>query len=256
MSVALIIALASGSPDAAPICTDRPTKGNSVCTVPVGKWQLESTVVGWSRSETGGSETTTVTLGGSFLKRGLSDRSDLQLGFTPYVRSESRSSHMRSTESGFGDLLVRYKHRLSADDAPVQVAAIPFVKLPTARGDIGNGLLEGGLAVPVALAAGGGVTVLFGPELDLLADGDGKGHHAALVNLVNLSGQVADKLSLFGEIWTMTNFDPAGTVTLASADLALSYLVAPSFQLDAGANLGLTRHTSDAELYVGASWRF
>ncbi len=63
-------------------------------------------------------------------------------------------------------------------------------------------------------------------------------------------------LTLVGEIWTMTNFDPADTVTLASADAALAWLVSERVQLDLGANFGLTRSTADLELYAGASVRF
>ena len=53
----------------------------------------------------------------------------------------------------------------------------------------------------------------------------------------------------------MTNFDPADTVTLASADVAIADLVSPKLQLDMGANFG-TRHTTDTELYAGVSVRF
>ena len=53
----------------------------------------------------------------------------------------------------------------------------------------------------------------------------------------------------------MTNFDPADTVTLASADAALAYTVNATTQLDIGANFGLTKYTADAELYVGISLR-
>jgi hypothetical protein len=48
---------------AAPICTDRPAKANAVCTVPAGKWQLESSVLGWARTEADGAETEVLTLG-------------------------------------------------------------------------------------------------------------------------------------------------------------------------------------------------
>lgn len=259
--IRIVAALMLAAPTAAfaeetPICTDRPTKANAVCTVPVGKWQLESAGASWSKIETGGVETKVLTLGASVLKLGLSDRSDLQIGFSPYVHAETRAGGIKSTVSGIGDLTVRYKHRLTGDDAPVQVGLIPFVKLPTADNDIGNGKVEGGLAVPISISTGSPVTVVLGPELDLLADADGDGHHAALVNLVNISGPVAPGLTLAGELWTMTNFDPADTVTLASADAALTYLVNDELQFDVGTNLGLNKYTADAELYAGVSVRF
>jgi hypothetical protein len=239
----------------APICTDRPAKANAVCTVPAGKWQLEGSALGWARTKADGAETEVLTLGSSVLKLGLSDRADLQIGFTPYVRVETRAGEIKSTASGAGDLSVRYKHRLTAADAPVQLAAIPFVKLPTADGGIGNGKVEGGLATSIS-AALGDATLSFGPELDLLADGDRDGRHVQLVNLINVAGPVAPGFTLAGELWTATNFDPAGTATQVSADAAVAYLVNERLQLDAGANLGLTKDTPDAEMYLGMSWRF
>jgi len=255
-AAALLAAPAAVSAEETPICTDRPAKANALCTVPVGKWQLESSIAGWARTETDGSETKILTLSSSVVKFGLSDRSDVQVGFTPYVHAETNAGGVKADASGIGDLTVRYKHRLTADNAPVQVGVIPFVKLPTADGDVGNGKVEGGLAVPVSIATGSPVTVALGPELDMLADTDGDGRHVALINLLNVSGPVASRLTLAGELWTMTNFDPADTVTLGSADAALAYLVDDEVQLDVGANFGLNSNTADVELYAGLSFRF
>lgn len=253
--LALVLAAAAAA-ETAPICTDRPTKANAVCTVPAGRLQLESSVAGWSLTKLSGARTEFLTVGSSVLKIGLSDRSDLQLGFTPYAQLTTELGGSRGRVSGFGDLVVRYKHRLTVDGAKVQVAAIPFVKLPTAARGLGNDKVEGGVAVPISFAAAGPVTMTLGPELDLLADGDGHGHHAALVNLVNLSAPVAPRLTLAGELWINFNFDPAGTVRQYSLDGALAYLVTDRLQVDAGANFGLTRATPDLELYGGVSFRF
>lgn len=82
--------------------------------------------------------------------------------------------------------------------------------------------------------------------------------HAQIFDLVCVcrSGSVAEGVTLYGKLWTMTNFDPADTVTLASADVAIAYVVSPNWQLDLGANFGLTRHTPHAELDAGVSLRF
>jgi len=259
-AAAILLAAPTSSPaeqvEETPICTDRPAKSNAVCTVPIGTWQLESSAASWSRTETGGMETKALILGSSVLKLGLSDRSDLQLGFAPYVHVETKGGGEVSSASGIGDVTVRYKRRLTNDGAPVQVGVIPFVKLPTAETQIGNGKVEGGLAVPISISTGSPVSVVLGPEIDVLASADGSGHHAALVNLLNISGPIADDLTLAGELWTMTNFDPVDTMTLASADVALAYAVSREFQLDLGANFGLTGNTPNTELYLGASLRF
>jgi hypothetical protein len=255
MGLGALLAATAAHGQEAPICTDRPTKANAVCTVPVGDWQLESSAVGWTRTTADGGTTDVLILGSSVVKLGVSSRSDLQIGFTPFLRVTSKTAGQRERESGFGDMVVRYKHRLTAADAKIQVAAIPFVKLPTADDDLGNGKVEGGLAVPVSFALGN-ATLTLGPEVDLLADSDGHGRHAAIVQLVNLAAPVAPRLTLVGELWTNWNFDPDGTVRQASADVAAAYAVTSNFQVDGGANFGLTRDTADIELYAGASIRF
>lgn len=238
-----------------PICTDRPTKANAVCTVPARTVQLESTAVGLARTDSGGVRTDIWTIGATVVKFGLDDRSDLQIGLVPYLAAIGRQAGPDTRISGIGDVTVRYKRRLTGSDAPVQVALIPFVKLPTARRGLGNKEVEGGLAAAISTALGA-ATLTFGPEVDLLADTDGSGRHLAVVNLVNLAIPFVPRLTLVGELWTATNFDPADTVTLGSADAALAYAVSNQVQFDIGANLGLNRHTPDMEIYAGLSLRF
>jgi len=237
------------------ICTDRPTKANAVCTVPAGRVQVETSVAGWSLTRQGGIRSELLTLGSTTAKYGLSATSDLQIGFTPIARLTVRQDGDRQRLSAVGDVVIRYKRRLTADHSRVQVGIIPFVKLPTAKRGLDNRRVEGGIAVPVSVAAGK-ATVTFGPELDLLVDGDGDGHHLALVNLVNLGVPVANRMTLIGELWSNFNFDPAATVRQASADAAVAYSLSDNFQLDVGANIGLTSDTPDIEILAGASIRF
>lgn len=243
------------APADAPICPDRPSKANGVCTVPQGKLQLETGVAGWSLTKVGGAHSEVLAIGSSFLKLGLSDHSDLQIGFTPYARVTTKAGGVSDRISGFGDVVVRYKHRLTSDGAKAQIGIIPFVKIPTAKDGIGNGKVEGGIAVPIGFTIGK-ASLTFGPELDLLADADGRGRHAAIVNLVNVGLPVADRLTLALELWSNYNFDPDGTLRQASADAALAYLVSDRFQLDIGANAGLTKDTPDVEIYAGFSTYF
>ncbi|HKR24488.1 MAG TPA: transporter [Allosphingosinicella sp.] len=250
-----VSAAGAGRAQEAPICTDRPAKANAVCTVPAGRIQIETGGISWSLTERGGARTELLTIGASVAKLGLSERSDLQVGFTPYAELRTLNG-LQSRVSGIGDLVVRYKHRLSGADAPVQVAAIPFVKLPTAADGLGNDRVEGGLAIPISFALFGPVTMTLGPELDLLADADGNGRHIALVNLVNVSAPIAPRLTLAAEFWTNLNFDPDRTAEQASFDTAIAYAVSSNLQLDLGANIGLTRDTPDFEGYAGVSLRF
>jgi len=74
--------------------------------------------------------------------------------------------------------------------------------------------------------------------------------------VVNVSASVAPRLTLAGEFWTATNFDPASNVTQVSLDGAAAYAVSNRLQLDAGTNIGINRHTPGIEVYAGVSIRF
>ncbi|MBV9528551.1 transporter [Sphingomonas sp.] len=249
----LLALAATAAAQLPPICTDRPSKANAVCTVPAGHWQVEASIADWTLTKAGGTRTTVLAIAPTTVKYGLTDHSDLELTVVPFARSQTTGE---PSFSGAGDLLVRYKQRLTHDSAPVQVTAIPFVKIPVAKRGLGNGKGEGGIAMPVSFNVAGPVIMTLGPEADWLADGDGDGRHLAVVNLVNLAGSIAPRLTLDGELWTNLNFDPAGTIRQASVDVAAAYAWTDYLQLDGGANFGLTRNTPDLELYSGFSIRF
>jgi len=250
MSMALLLVAAAVE---APICADRPAKATAVCTVPAGMFQVESGLADWSVTNVGATRTTVLTLGQTTFKLGLTDTSDIEIAATPFTKV--RVKHGGSV-SGFGDIFVRYKQELTKDLAPVQAAVLPFVKVPTASHDLGDGKFEGGLAVPISFAIAGPVTMTLGPEADVLGDIDGHGRHLAVVNVVNLGSPIAPRLTLGGELWSNLNFDPSGTVRQASADASLAYAASNDVQLDGGVNFGLTRATADVELYAGVSMRF
>ena len=172
--VALPTLASAQDADEPAICTDRPTKANGVCTVPPGKWQVEADAVSFTRYEDAGTTVEILLYTNPTLKFGLDDRSDLQINWSPQMRVETTVGGTSSRLSGPGDLYVRYKRRLSADDATWGVSVIPFLKAPTARAGIGNREWEGGVALPLSRSLPSGVTLTFGPEIDVLLDADGR----------------------------------------------------------------------------------
>lgn len=241
----------------APICTDRPTKANATCTVPKDQWQIETDIGNVIVDRQDDTRTETLYFTNPTLKYGIGDRTDLQLNWAPgiRVRTTDRTTGEQQSLSGAGDIYLRLKTRFIENDR-VSVAVIPFVKAPTARAGIGNRMWEGGVVLPVAVTLPASFTLTFGPEVDALGDADGSGRHAAIVNLVNLSHPLGSRASLVVEYWTMSNRDPAGTVKQSSADIAVSWLVTPKLQLDAGTNIGLNNATPDSQVYIGLSRRF
>ncbi len=241
--------------DAPPICTDRPTKANVPCTVPDGVWQLETDIGNATHDAHGGSSTDTLYFLNPYLKYGIGARTDIEVNWAPAVRIRSKTDGKRQTTNGAGDLYLRLKTAIYSGDV-FSASIIPFVKAPTASRGIGNDRWEGGLAMPMSAAVGGGFTLTVGPELDALADADGRGRHLSITNLINIAHPLTSKLSVAVEYWQQNNHEPSGHVKQESGDLAFIYAVNPNLQLDMGANMGLNRATPDRQLYFGLAYRW
>lgn len=260
--VAALFLLAVSAPATAgkmadPICADRPGKGSATCTTPAGHFQFETGLADWSLTKSGGTRKSDLKLGATSVKYGLNDRLHVEVSFTPLVRQTSRSSGGHSTSSGFGDTNVKLKQQLTADGAAFSAALYPYVKIPTASKRIGNGKVEGGLVVPLGLALGKSpFSLSASPEIDLAADGDGHGYHAAMAQTLSLGLQATPALSLSAELWGSWDWDPAGTTRKASLDGSAAYRLGSEWQIDGGANFGLNRDTADVEVYGGVSMRF
>jgi hypothetical protein len=256
-TVLLWAASASAAADEQPICADRPGKATSTCTVSVGHWQLETGLADWTLNKNDGERDTSLVLGETTIKYGLTDRSDIEVDVTPWQRATVREPLFQDSYSGIGDINVIYKQQLTPRDAPVQLTAMPYAKIPSAKRSLGNGKWEGGLLLPIGYAIPKSpLTVGLTPEVDWVADADRPGHHFAMIQVATLGWQATHRLNLSAEIWGQLNWDPAGTDKQFSADGSLAYLISESVQIDGGANFGLNRNTPDVEVYAGVSKRF
>jgi hypothetical protein len=255
MAAAIAGAAAAEAPS--PICADRPGKATGTCTVARGHWQIETGIADWSLQTSSGERDTSLTIAETTIKYGLTDSADIEMDVTPWQRATSRAGSFHDSASGFGDLNIVFKQQVTGSSSPVQVTAMPFIKVPTAKHSLGNDKWEGGLLVPIGYAIPKSPLSLgLTPEIDSVADGDGHGHHAAMAQVVTLGWQANSKLNLSAELWGQWDWDPSGTARQASADGAVAYLVNNNLQLDAGANFGLNKQTPDVELYTGIAVRF
>jgi hypothetical protein len=251
----LALSSAAGAAEIEPICTDRPGKSSSTCTVPEGYWQIESSLADWSLTRGEGSRSTSLALGSTAVKYGLGQSLHVEVAAAPYIRNRERSDAGRTTDSGFGDVTVKMKQRLTSADAGFSAALVPFVKLPTAAKRIGNGKLEAGLIVPLSWSLGGTLSLSSSPEIDLVADGDGDGYHLAGAGTLSLGVAASDRLSLAAELWSGWDWDE-DTTRQSSLGGNAAYKINDSLQIDAQLDFGLTRASADVEVSGGVSVRF
>lgn len=256
-SAALFLGSAAAAEAEEPICADRPGKATGTCTVEPGRLQVELGFGHWSHDRSGDARTDELSIAEAAFAYGVSERFHVQLNLSPFTRVRWLDGELSERARGFGDVGLSAKYRLTNGDAPVQIAMNPFVKIPTAKLALGNGKVEGGIAVPIQWSVpASALSLTLTPELDVNADSDGSGHHLGTAQVIGIGAELSPRLSVSAELWGYWDFDPAGTARQYTLGSSAAYLLSNDVQIDAGVDLGLSRDAPDVELYAGFAIRF
>ncbi len=229
-----------------PLSTDRPDTTESPYTVDVGHFQFEMELVNASRD--GGDHE--FSIGELNTKIGIDVSTDLQV-VTPFYQ------HIRDGGEGFGDVEIRVKHNLWGNDSgPTALALMPFIKIPTAHGDLGNGEFEGGVIVPFSFEAPAGWSCAVMAEGDLEADdGGGGGYHFVGVTSATTTHDLTETTGVFLELVSVLSAE-SGAGWEAYSNTGMTWAVTPTWQLDGGIRLGLTNAATDITPFLGVSSKF
>jgi hypothetical protein len=241
-----------------PLCTDRPGKGTSACTVDPGHVQIEVDAYDAAFDRVGTLDTATVIYASSLIKLGLDPKTDIEVTLTPALsqRSHDIVSGVTTGTTGFGDTLFHVKYLLQGGSGPWAIALDPYVKAPTAAADLGNGHVEGGLVVPVSYALDDVWSVSMTPEVDVQRDSTGSGYHPNFANVVAVA-RTLGPVVFSGEVWGDWNCDRGGTTEQYTFDVDAAWQpdFLHDFQLDGGIDLPLNGNAPDMQVYIGVSKR-
>lgn len=256
----VLIALALAAPAHAqpaeqedPLCADRPGLASSPCTVEPGRVHVEL-AIDWSFQEDGAERIDTLLAGDTLVRVGIGERTEVQVGLTPFGHVRTRDAADVERTSGIGDITLGLRHRL-VEKGSLALGLQGTVSLPTGGAAIGAGDWGAELLVPISYGVGKSELVLT-PVLAAAVDQDGDGRHLAYGLVAGGGFFLTDRLTAVLDVSLMRDEDPLGHSTEALAGLALAYLVSNDLQLDAGAVIGLNEDSADLELYVGAAQRF
>jgi hypothetical protein len=236
-----------------PICADRPGLASGPCTVPKGRVQAEL-AIDWSFQDDGEERVDTLLAGDAMVRVGLDDRTELQVGITPFGLVRTRNPADVSRASGVGDVTLGVRHRMIEGET-FSAGLQGTVSLPTGGSALGAGDWGAELLVPMSRAMGESELVLT-PSIAAAVDADGNGRHLAYGIAAGAGLFLVDGLYAVLDLSLTRDEDPLGHSTEALAGLALAWTINPDLQVDAGAVIGLNRDSPDLELYVGAAKRF
>ena len=242
--------------------TDRPDKTESPYTVDAGHFQFEMDLVSFTddRHNSAGDDThiQSWSVAPVNLKAGLCNRVDFQLILQPHnrVRTSSARGGTVQSQSGFGDVTTRLKLNCWGNDGgPTALGLIPYVKWPAAQDELGNGAVEGGLIVPLALKLPGGWSLGLMAQCDFTRDSAGSGYHPEFIHSATFGHGIVGKLEGYAEFFSAVSTE-RDSEWIGTADFGLTYGLTANVQLDAGVAIGVTRAADDLTLFLGASFRF
>ena len=237
---------------------DRPDKTESPYTVDAGHFQLEMDFANFTQDETDGTRTRAWNVAPINLKAGLLNRVDVQFIFDNYlnVRTEDRTTGAKTTQSGVGDLTTRLKVNLWGDDGgPTAFGLLPYVKFPTATGQLGNNGVEGGIILPLAMKLPWEFELGTEAAVSYLRNSNDSGYHEEFIGSITLDHDIIGNLGGYVEFFANPSTEPHSS-WVGTVDLGLEYKVTEDIQLDAGANIGVTPAADDLNLYSGITVRF
>ncbi len=223
-------ARAQDNGDATP---QRPSLSFGTTTVPDGRWEIE---FGGLVLNDGGA----VPL---FLKHGLTDRLELEIGLDAIRRVETAGGD----ETSQGDLTVGVRHRLARPAGTPAIAWVAQIKAPTADDDVGSGEADAGL-VGVATFPLGSASLDANVVLNALGRGGGS-YLGQFVAIATLSLPARGGWTPFVEAaWQRT----ATLGTGGFLDAGVSYAATRRAVFDAAAGVGASRGFPD--WFVTAGW--
>ena len=241
--------------------TDRPTKANVPWTVDAGHYQVESDLAFFTYDRDNAARVTqrSWNVPDPIFKVGLTDNVQFDLLFSGlYNRTElkDRGTGVRRTFEGFGDVSLRTKVNLWGNEGGATAFAVmPYVKLPTNTGHIGNDQVEEGMFAPFAASAPLDFTVIVMPSFDRLKDVNGSGQHAHFSQLINVNRSIVEDVTGYVEFYADQSA-PGGSGNFYTLDFGLAWQIAPDLQIDAGTYIGLNRAAPDLQAYIGVAHRF
>jgi hypothetical protein len=181
-----------------PFSPDRPGKTHSSVTVDAGHFQVESDFYNYTYDQNSPQQQTTRTYSAAtpIMKVGVTNWADLEAAFAFYneTRVTNRATGATTKGNGFGDVAFGSKINLFGNDSGTQaLALLPFIKIPTAANNVGNGVIEYTLNVPYTINLDTLWSVTMEPAFGLLKNINDNGLHGDYSFLVNVNRPVIFK---------------------------------------------------------------
>jgi hypothetical protein len=218
--------------------------------------EMDAITVGVNRDRTAPNTYTALGLASAILSSGITRDVDVELGMQFFLRQTYQYRGARNSSSGRGDIRIRTKWTFWRDPENGAAAAlIPYVKLPSNTGGVGNNHTEGGVIVPWAMSLGRGTQLGAMGRWDVLRDASNSGYDSLWFFSGFAHQQLFGGIGAYAEMTTSISSASSSTFT-GSLGGGVTYNMTKNFQLDYGVSRGLGNRATDWTNVLRVNWEF
>jgi len=178
----------------------------------------------------------------------------------PYRRETyTAADGTESVAQGAGDLVLRLKWQLhDGGERSGSWAFLPYVKVPTADDDLGNGAIEGGFVIPYAqdLSAVWSWGFQVGADWQRHESTARRTYGLVPTATLVLGQSLTESLGLFYEVAAAVDLKADADAWDVTLNTGTTYALGPLQQLDLAVAIGITRAATDLTLFTGYSQRW
>jgi hypothetical protein len=241
--------------------TDRPDVTESPFTVDPGHVQIETTLLGYTRSrrDAAGVVTDTYEFGTTNVRIGVTERLEVNVVWQPYGIVDARGGG--ATTRGVGSVDLRAKLNLWGNEgasAPgdTALALLPYVTLPTdSDNQVGEAEPAFGLIVPLAIEMGGGFGLGLNAAVNFTRPDRATPYDAAILTSASLGYAWREGLGSYAEVvWEFSRGPGAGDIVSLNTGMTIG--LGTDWQLDMGVNIGASSAADPISPFLGISARF
>jgi hypothetical protein len=226
-------------------------------TIKPGRFQLRFDAVELKINDEVDGSYSGLAAGRTLLTIGVTNTFDFQIGADLFVsRRYTIQGDLVEKDSGFGDLYGRFKWTVWRDDeVGAALALLPYAKIPTNSGGVGNDSIEGGLMVPVSWDLIGGFQGGAMFQWDLRRNDADNGYDSFWFISATARKQVFGALAFYGELTTSANSAGFNRWT-GSFGGGATLRITSMLQLDYSIQRGIGSETDDWVQRLRVNWDF
>jgi hypothetical protein len=224
-------------------------------TVAPGRFLVEIDAISLTIDREPGLKYTAFGAASTFVTTGLTSKWDIQVGAEFFISQKFDAAGLTERQRGVGDVYIRTKYRFyESNDTYTAAAIIPYVKIPTNSGGVGNDSVEGGVILPFSAQLLGGFNFYAMAELDFLRNDLDDGYDSYWFFSAALNRSVTRGIGIYGEMTAAKSSGASGVDGMLGAGVTLA--VSDKTWWDFAFYRGISSSASDWTHVVRFNWGF